>query len=248
MAPTEKMSEPVSLIDLTPSNQVLDTVQKKKDFGEVFTPDWIVNDMIAMLPDHIKTITARYLEPSAGDGAFLMPLLRLKLDMVFDQYTNWTERVQHALTGLYNLYGVEIQLDNVQMCRLNLHTCFMNRFPKEQLPSNFYERLHNCAAYIVQRNIIHGDLLTGQRPEVDESGVSLCDDKDSIVYTDEEVRISEWELNFTTGMLTQREFSLKEELEFLSNPPEPIGGLFAWMEPERPSHKNEVIQHYLDIT
>jgi|GEM_PF-4211075 len=235
----------VSVIDLSPNEQVLDAVQKKKDFGEVFTPNWIVNDMIAMLPEHIKTITARYLEPSAGDGAFLVPLLQLKLDLVFAEYDDLIDRIQHALTGLYNLYGVEIQLDNVQMCRLNLHTCFMTRFEREQLPFTWYERLHNCVAYIVEHNIIHGDLLTGKRPEVDKNGVALSKDKGDFIYSIEKVRISEWNLDFATGQITQLEFSLKEELDFLKNQ---IGGLFADSEPERPIHKNEVIQHYLQIT
>ena len=53
-----------------------------KDFGEVFTPDKIVNDMLNLVDEQIKDldyITTTFLEPACGDGQFLIRILCRKL-------------------------------------------------------------------------------------------------------------------------------------------------------------------------
>ncbi|NCU41374.1 MAG: SAM-dependent DNA methyltransferase, partial [Candidatus Moranbacteria bacterium] len=54
-------------------------IQSKKrvrDHGEVFTPDFIVNDMLDLVKDETKNIDSRFLEPACGDGNFLIEVLR----------------------------------------------------------------------------------------------------------------------------------------------------------------------------
>ena len=87
--------------------------EKKKErvrkYGEVFTPDFIVNQMCDDLekenPDCFLPNTT-FLEPTCGDGAFVVEVLRRK----FERCRGKAD-YQRALRSVY---GMEIQEDNVQ--------------------------------------------------------------------------------------------------------------------------------------
>ena len=64
-----------------PTNQVK-SKQRVKDHGEVFTPDFIVNDMLDLVKNETERIESRFLEPACGDGNFLAPILVRKLEVV----------------------------------------------------------------------------------------------------------------------------------------------------------------------
>jgi len=56
-------------------------VQSKKrvaDHGEVFTPSWMVEDMLNLVKDESERIDSRFLEPAHGSGNFLKPVLQRK--------------------------------------------------------------------------------------------------------------------------------------------------------------------------
>ena len=56
------------------------------EHGEVFTPDWLVNDMLNLVAHEAERIDSRFLEPACGEGAFLAPILLRKLATVRRQY------------------------------------------------------------------------------------------------------------------------------------------------------------------
>lgn len=72
-----------------------------RDYGEVFTPQHIVNDMCDLVPDWSGNV----LEPACGDGNFLVEVARRKLDM----------GMSHKETAS-TLFGIDIQEDNVHEC------------------------------------------------------------------------------------------------------------------------------------
>ena len=53
------------------------------DHGEVFTPEWLVNDMLALVKQETERIDSRFLEPACGTGNFLVKILKRKLGTVF---------------------------------------------------------------------------------------------------------------------------------------------------------------------
>lgn len=78
-----------------------------KAHGEVFTPTALVQEMLDNLPaelfiDPDKT----FCDPSCGDGQFLSEVLIRKLENGID-----------FETALGTIYGVDIMLDNVALCR-----------------------------------------------------------------------------------------------------------------------------------
>ena len=83
--------------------------EKIRKFGEVFTPDWVVRDMCDMLeqenPDCFEP-ERTFLEPTCGDGAFVVEILRRKFGRCKCR-TDYT-------VSLISLYAMEIQADNVE--------------------------------------------------------------------------------------------------------------------------------------
>lgn len=92
--------------------------ERVRKYGEVFTPKWVVDMML----DNIEKLNPEenpfspkktFLEPSCGDGAFVVEILRRK-------FANCKKRKDYT-TALESVYGFEIQSDNVQACIENVN-------------------------------------------------------------------------------------------------------------------------------
>ena len=95
--------------------------QRVADHGEVFTPAWLVEDMLNLVVDEAARIDSRFLEPACGSGNFLVPILRRKLAAVDARYgTSDFEKRHHALLALMCIYGIELLPDNIAECRANV--------------------------------------------------------------------------------------------------------------------------------
>jgi type I restriction-modification system DNA methylase subunit len=122
------------------------------DLGEVFTPQYIVEQMVDLIPD--LRIETTVLEPSVGEGVFLCEILRRKL-----QKKKGTVR-----EVLQSIYGVDIMLDNVRQTRKNLLTIVTEKY-KDKLTKEQYEALKD----IVEKNIRWGDTLACVEAEMEYS-------------------------------------------------------------------------------
>lgn len=60
--------------------------QRVADHGEVFTPRWLVDDMLDLAKAETERIDSRFLEPACGSGNFLVPVLERKLRVVEAKY------------------------------------------------------------------------------------------------------------------------------------------------------------------
>ena len=107
-----------------PNGPVSDLVRSRQrvvDHGEVFTPAWLVENMLSLVGEESERVDARFLEPACGSGNFLVPVLRRKLATVHVEYANSDfEKRQHALLSLMCVYGIELLADNAAECRSNL--------------------------------------------------------------------------------------------------------------------------------
>jgi hypothetical protein len=87
------------------------TPEKKarvKRFGEVFTPPELVAEMLDKLPAHVWSDPfATWLEPAAGDGAFLVEIHRRLMAGLSPIISNPELRHRHIVQ--FMLYGIEIQ-------------------------------------------------------------------------------------------------------------------------------------------
>ena len=84
--------------------------ERVKKFGEVFTPQWMVEKMCDLLQENnqnedVYAPETTFLEPSCGDGIFVLEILRRK-------FQNCHKRTDYT-TALQSVYAMEIQADNV---------------------------------------------------------------------------------------------------------------------------------------
>lgn len=130
--------------------------QRVADHGEVFTPAWMVEAVLDLVKGETERIDSRFLEPSCGDGNFLVQILRRKLAAVELKYGKSDfERRHYALLALMCLYGIELLTDNIAECRANLLAIFAEYLNLD--PSN---DLYRAAFYVLSQNLVHGDART----------------------------------------------------------------------------------------
>lgn len=88
------------------SQTIIKSRERVKKFGEVYTPDWMVQKMCNMLENEnggAECWRGTVLEPACGTGNFLVEILKRKLSI------GMTE-IEAAET----LFGVDILEDNVE--------------------------------------------------------------------------------------------------------------------------------------
>lgn len=138
-------------------------VKSKKrvaDHGEVFTPSWMVEDMLNLVKDESERIDSRVLEPASGSGNFLVPVLRRKLAAVQSRYgSSDFEKRHQALLALMCVYGIELLEDNTIECRANLVELFANFVGGAT--TDLWRR---AATRVVEANIVQGDALSMTTP------------------------------------------------------------------------------------
>ncbi|PRB02270.1 restriction endonuclease subunit M [Microbacterium sp. MYb72] len=129
--------------------------QRVADHGEVFTPRWLVDDMLDLVKSETERIDSRFLEPACGSGNFLVPVLERKLKVVVARYGKSDfERRHYALFGLMCVYGIELLADNSVECRDNLARAFARML---HLGPN--DDLLAAARAVLEVNIVQGDAL-----------------------------------------------------------------------------------------
>ena len=130
--------------------------QRVADHGEVFTPAWMVEDMLDLVKSESERIDSRFLEPACGSGNFLKAVLIRKLRAVEARYSKSEfERRHYALFALMSIYGIELLADNILECRQNLLSIFT-----EFLGATDFEVWRVAANNVLDANIIQGDALT----------------------------------------------------------------------------------------
>ena len=136
--------------------QLVKSKQRVAEHGEVFTPDWMVEDMLNLVKEETERIESRFLEPACGDGNFLVPILKRKLAVVVNRYSKSDfDKSHYSLYALMSIYGIEILKDNVQDCRVNILNVFA-----QTLKVDSESDLYRAARAVLEVNIVHGDALS----------------------------------------------------------------------------------------
>lgn len=134
--------------------------QRIIDYGEVYTPPALVNDMLNLVAHECERIDSRFLEPACGNGNFLAEVLRRKLLTVDKNNPRNPSRWERdAILAVSSLYGIDLLPDNVAACRQRLLDLLTTTFA-DQLKEPFNPEAIRAAEFILKRNIVHGDALT----------------------------------------------------------------------------------------
>jgi len=130
--------------------------------GEVFTPQWVVDKMVAIpgIKEKTEDVLATFLEPSAGEGAFLLAIEDIKLRFVTENYSRdaWNT---YALWALSSIYGIEFLEDNLAAARQNMLALFLDYYDAVQgSPLSKRSDLYKSARAIIWANVVQGNTLT----------------------------------------------------------------------------------------
>ena len=94
--------------------------ERVKKYGEVYTPIWVVNEMLDELEkesDAFNDVSKTFLEPSCGNGNFVVEIYRRKLNLA----KNDREKAEKALRSLW---CIELLPDNMAECRQRVKDVF----------------------------------------------------------------------------------------------------------------------------
>ncbi|WP_055084156.1 N-6 DNA methylase [Kocuria salsicia] len=142
------------------TERLVKSKQRVADHGEVFTPSWMVEDMLDLVQEESERIDSRVLEPACGSGNFLVPVLTRKLLTVAAKHGKSDFEKRHdALFALMCTYGIELLPDNAAECRINLAALF-NAF----LGIDQDDDWARAARAVLEVNIVQGDALTMTTP------------------------------------------------------------------------------------
>ena len=160
-------------------NEVLIKSKRRvQQHGEVFTPKEIVEAMVTLpgLHDSIIQYSTTVLEPSVGEGAFLINILERRLQLLASQFPKDLERFENfALFAISSLYGIELLEDNVKKCVINLYITFLEFYKNYAVKFNKTpkENVLESAKTIIAINIVQGDFL--KRTKIDGGQIVLSE-------------------------------------------------------------------------
>lgn len=172
-------------------------ISKKRvaDYGEVFTSEREVKAMLDLVKMESFSIDSRCLEPACGTGNFLIELLERKLSMVKNEYgKNQSEFEFFSAKAISSLYGIDILKDSIQYTRKRLYKSFSSIYIS-LFNNNINEEFLKSIKFILEKNIIWGDVLTYMTPE---------ENPKPIVF-------SEWSF-IKRGYIKRKDYSLKNLL------------------------------------
>jgi len=145
---------------LSEAQRLVKSKQRVADHGEVFTPAWMVEDMLNLVKAESERIDSRVLEPACGSGNFLVPVLSRKFATVQARHGKSDfEKRHYALFALMCTYGIELLSDNAEECRDNLAEVFNAFLGVEE--ANEWGK---AARAVLAVNIVQGDALTMTMP------------------------------------------------------------------------------------
>lgn len=152
-------------------DELVKSAERVRDAGEVFTPFNIIEDMLDLLPPDAWGYrpSKKYLEPSCGNGRFLVVVLYRKFaalkDVMESESSDLVKRT-YALEALASIYGIDISEDNIlghedvdsdgarkRLLEHFRHLC------TNHIDSARLESLTSAAEWILEHNVLVGNML-----------------------------------------------------------------------------------------
>lgn len=138
--------------------------ERVQKHGEVFTPKWLVQQMLEYpaMQEKLRDMHATFLEPAAGEGAFLTAILWQKLQYVNQSPASRGEHWQYnTLWALMSIYGIEYLPDNLAIARQRMAATFMGNYrDKTGRDLSRNSDLYRSMRKILHLNLVQGNTLT----------------------------------------------------------------------------------------
>lgn len=133
--------------------------ERVKDLAEVYTNEREVNAMLDLVNESATKINSKFLEPSCGNGNFLVKILERKMKTVASQYSSLKDYEFFSLKALASIYAIDICPENVQESRERMFNEMINYFYLFRNSDLLAEQYQESIKYILERVIIEGNTL-----------------------------------------------------------------------------------------
>lgn len=143
---------------------IIKSRERVKRHGEVNTPPWVVELMLDIAKADVEQIDTTVLEPAAGDGNFLVAILRRKLSTVLQTIAPM-EMQRESLFALASIYGIELLADNVADARSRMFAEFREFHKQHGIELVPDSDVFRAAEFLINTNIVHGNTLTRKTNE-----------------------------------------------------------------------------------
>lgn len=148
---------------LEPLQEEFEQIKSRKrvrDLAEVFTNKREIDAMLAIVQPAFNFLDAKFLEPAAGNGNFLLEILQRKLSLVAKEACKSQDQYEHRLLrALASIYGVDISDENVSEARTRLAHAVITFFQTDAPGIRPTDGFLHAAAIILGSNIVLGDSL-----------------------------------------------------------------------------------------
>jgi hypothetical protein len=133
--------------------------KRVKDQGEVFTQPKEVQAMLDLIPAAFLEIGARFFEPAAGDGNFLVAILKRKISSITPERSLCSQEDWEfaLLRCLSSIYAVDIDEENVREARYRMLE--LTTASTWQPNVGFSDDFLAAAITLIETNIVRGDTL-----------------------------------------------------------------------------------------
>lgn len=124
--------------------KLIKSKERTSKFGEVYTPEWLVKDMCDLLGDESWDSDKTILEPTCGNGNFLVEITRRKMERCKQS------KKYDYFKALNTIYGIDILPDNVEESKQRMLNIVLEYIDEKE---------YNIAKEILDKRIICGDSL-----------------------------------------------------------------------------------------
>jgi adenine-specific DNA-methyltransferase len=136
-------------------------MSKHNTLGQVYTPKWIVNEILDLVEYNGNEILNKsILEPSCGDGAFLIEIVRRYINVAKDN----SFEDKHIISSIETyIYGVEIDSEECNKCINNLNIFVEKEF---QITGINWKIFNQNTLDFYQNYVSHFDFVVGNPPYI----------------------------------------------------------------------------------
>ena len=152
-------------------------MSKHKTLGQVYTPNWIVSEILDSVGYNNDTILDKYiLEPSCGDGVFLIEIVSRYINIGF---TNNLSKEQIAKNLEKYIYGIELDEIEYKKSIINLDNLVIKDLSEDiKVKWNIFNR-NTLEIYKSYSDFF--DFIVGNPPYIRIHNLDLNTDRKSVV-------------------------------------------------------------------
>ena len=131
-------------------SKLVKSKERQQKHGEVYTPDFLVQRMLNMVPEEIwNDPTKTFMEPSCGNGNFIIAIIQRKIDH--------GSKIEQAIS---TTYGIDILEDNIAECQQRVYELISKNIQNKSTKTilDWDDEIEHLKK-IVETNIICKDFL-----------------------------------------------------------------------------------------